>query len=142
MVASPFMDYAFYRIERSLDGSTPTLIYVEEAWYMLSNPAFASRMEDWLRTFRKKRAFVVFATQALDEIARLTNVGAIVSNIATQIFLPSMKASVHAQAQLYRDLFGTTDAQLALLARDPAAVGTILLPWQAKLFQSDPAWGN
>lgn len=117
MVASPFMDYAFYRIERSLDGSTPALIYVEEAWYMLSNRAFASRMEDWLRTFRKKRAFVVFATQALDEIARLPNIGAIVSNIATQIFLPSMKASVHAQAELYRQLFGTTDAQLALLAQ-------------------------
>ncbi|HEX2544486.1 MAG TPA: type IV secretion system protein VirB4 [Ramlibacter sp.] len=116
-VASPFMDYAFYRIERSLDGSTPTMIYVEEAWYMLSNPAFASRMEDWLRTLRKKRAFLVFATQALDEIARLANIGAIVSNIATQIFLPSMKSSVHAQAELYRTLFATTDAQLALLAQ-------------------------
>src|SRR5207253_6587439 len=67
--------------------------------------------------FRKKRAFVMFATQALDEIARLPNIGAIVSNIATQIFLPSMKASVHAQAELYRQLFGTTDAQLALLAQ-------------------------
>lgn len=84
---------------------------------MLSNPAFASRMEDWLRTFRKKRAFVVFATQALDEVARLAHVGSIVSNIATQIFLPSMKSSVQAQAELYRQLFGTTEAQLALLAQ-------------------------
>ncbi len=116
-VASPFMDYAFYCIERSLNGSTPTLIYVEEAWYMLSNPAFASKMEDWLRTFRKKRAFVVFATQALDEIARLPNIGSFVTNIPTQIFLPSVKNSVHEQADLYRSVFGTTDAQLALLAQ-------------------------
>ena len=116
-VASPFMDYAFYCIEQSLDGSTPTLIYVEEAWYMLSNPAFASKMEDWLRTFRKKRAFVVFATQALDEIARLPNIGSFVSNIPTQIFLPSVKSSVHEQADLYRSIFGTTDAQMHLLAQ-------------------------
>jgi type IV secretion/conjugal transfer VirB4 family ATPase len=116
-VASPFMDYAFYCIERSLDGATPTLIYVEEAWYMLSNPAFAQRMEDWLRTFRKKRAFVVFATQALDEIARLPNIGSFVANIPTQIFLPSVKSSVHGQAELYRQVFGTTDAQMALLAQ-------------------------
>jgi type IV secretion/conjugal transfer VirB4 family ATPase len=116
-VASPFMDYAFYCIERSLDGSTPTFIYVEEAWYMLSNPAFASKMEDWLRTFRKKRAFVVFATQALDEIARLPNIGSFVTNIPTQIFLPSVKSSVHEQAGLYRQIFGTTDAQMALLAQ-------------------------
>ncbi len=110
------MDYAFYCIERSLDGATPTLIYVEEAWYMLSNPAFASKMEDWLRTFRKKRAFIVFATQALDEIARLPNIGSFLSNIPTQIFLPSMKSNVHEQAGLYRDLFGTTEAQMELLA--------------------------
>lgn len=116
-VASPFMDYAFYRIERSLDGSTPTLIYVEEAWYMLANPSFASRMEDWLRTFRKKRAFVMFATQALDELARLPNIGALVGNIPTQILLPSMKSSVQAQSELYAQLFATTEAQLALLAQ-------------------------
>jgi type IV secretion/conjugal transfer VirB4 family ATPase len=116
-VASPFMDYAFYCIERSLDGSTPTLIYVEEAWYMLSNPAFVSKMEDWLRTFRKKRAFVVFATQSLDEISRLPNIGSIITNVPTQIFLPSVKSSVHEQAEMFRKLFGTTDAQMQLLAQ-------------------------
>jgi type IV secretion system protein VirB4 len=116
-VASPFMDYAFYCIERSLDGASPTLIYVEEAWYMLSNTGFADKMQDWLRTFRKKRAFVMFATHALDEVARLPNIGSFISNIPTQIFLPSVKSGVHGQAELYRQVFGSTDAQLALLAR-------------------------
>lgn len=116
-LASPFMDYAFYCIERSLDGSTPTMIYVEEAWYMLSNPVFAQKMEDWLRTFRKKRAFVMFATQALDEIARLPNLGSFVTNIPCQIFLPAVRSSVHEQAALYRAVFGTTDAQMELLAQ-------------------------
>ncbi len=115
-VASPFMDYAFYCIERALDGMTPTMIYVEEAWYMLSNPAFVSKMEDWLRTFRKKRAFVMFATQSLDELARLPNIGSFIANIPTQIFLPSMKSSVHELADLYKAIFGTTDAQIELLA--------------------------
>jgi type IV secretion system protein VirB4 len=116
-LASPFMDYAFYTIERALDGTTPTFIYVEEAWYMLANPRFAAKMEDWLRTFRKKRAFVMFATQALDEIARLPNIGSFVTNIPTQIFLPAVKSSVQQQADLYRSVFDTNDAQLALLSR-------------------------
>lgn len=116
-VASPFMDYAFYCIERSLSGNTPTLIYVEEAWYMLKNPAFVSKMEDWLRTFRKKRAFVVFATQSLDEIAKLPNIGSITTNVPTQIFLPSVKSSVYEQAEMFRKLFSTTDAQMHLLAQ-------------------------
>ncbi|WP_255440315.1 VirB4 family type IV secretion system protein [Caenimonas sedimenti] len=115
-VASPLMDYAFYVIERSLDGSTPTMIYVEEAWYMLSNPAFASKMEEWLRTFRKKLAFVVFATQNLEEIAKLPTLGSFVTNIATQIFLPSVKQSAYQQAKLFNEVWGTTDAQIELLA--------------------------
>lgn len=116
-LSSPFMDYAFYCIERALDGTTPTLIYVEEAWYMLANPVFAAKMEDWLRTFRKKRAFVMFATQALDEIARLPNIGSFVTNIPTQIFLPAVKSSVRQQAQLYNSVFGTNEAQLDLLSQ-------------------------
>lgn len=116
-LASPFMDYAFYCIERSLDGTTPTLIYIEEAWYMLANQKFANKMEDWLRTFRKKRAFVMFVTQSLDEIARLPNIGSFVTNIPTQIFLPAVKKSVQQQAALYSAVFGTNESQLDLLSR-------------------------
>lgn len=116
-LASPFMDYAFWCIEQRLDGTTPTLIYVEEAWYMLANPTFYSKMEDWLRTFRKKKAFLMFATQSLDEIARLPNIGSFVTNIPTQILLPAVKSSVHQQADLYKSVFGINDAQLNLLAQ-------------------------
>lgn len=115
-IASPFMDYAFYCIEQKLDGQTPTFIYVEEAWYMLSNSVFASKMDDWLRTFRKKKAFLVFATQALDEIASMKSVGAFLSNVPTRIFLPSINKSIKANEPLYRNLFELNDAQLELLS--------------------------
>lgn len=116
-IASPFMDYAFYCIEQRLDGRTPTMIYVEEAWYMLSNPTFAAKMDDWLRTFRKKRAFLMFATQALDEIAQMKSVGAFISNVPTRIFLPSINNSVAANAGLYRSIFSLNDAQLQMLSQ-------------------------
>lgn len=115
-VATPFMQYAFYCINKALDGKTPTFIFLEEAWYLFSNPAFAVKFEDWLRTFRKKRAFVMFATQSLDELARLDNLGGIVANIPTQVLLPSMRSSVREQADLYRAVFGINDAQMQLLA--------------------------
>lgn len=35
-----------------------------------------------------------------------------------------------------------TRSQLALLARDPAGIGNVLLPWQAQLFTSDPGWNS
>lgn len=116
-LASPFMDYAFYCILQKLDGETPAFIYVEEAWYMLKNPRFAAQMEDWLRTFRKKKAFLIFATQSLDEIANLPNLGSFMANIPTQIFLPPIASSVYQQAHLYKAIFGTNDEQLRILAQ-------------------------
>lgn len=33
-----------------------------------------------------------------------------------------------------------TRSQLVLIARDPASIDTVLLPWQAKLLKAEPAW--
>jgi ribonuclease D len=33
-----------------------------------------------------------------------------------------------------------TRSQLVLIARDPAGIDTVLLPWQAQLLKSAPAW--
>ena len=33
-----------------------------------------------------------------------------------------------------------TRSQLALIAREPASIDTVLLPWQAKLLKAEPAW--
>ncbi|MDP2000010.1 MAG: type IV secretion system protein VirB4 [Rhodoferax sp.] len=115
-VSAPFMDYAFYCIEKSLDGVTPTLIYVEEAWYMLANEKFEEKINDWLRTFRKKKAFVIFATQSPFELQRLKAWDAFIANVPTFIFLRSIKDSVEQTAPTYRALFNMNDAQLGLLS--------------------------
>lgn len=35
-------------------------------------------------------------------ISRLPNIGSIITNVPTQIFLPSVKSSVHEQAEMFR----------------------------------------
>lgn len=115
-IAAPFMDYAFYCIEKRLDGQTPTFIYVEEAWYMLANPTFEEQINNWLRTFRKKKAFVIFATQSPEEFTRLKSWAAFVANVPTRIFLPSINDSIAATADIYSALFTMNEAQLDLLA--------------------------
>lgn len=115
-IAAPFMDYAFYCIEKRLDGLTPTMIYIEESWYMLANPTFEEKINDWLRTFRKKRAFVIFATQSPEELERLKSWAAFVMNVPTRIFLPSINDSVAAIAPILRRLFDLNDAQIDLLS--------------------------
>ncbi len=115
-IAAPFMDYCFYCIEKRLDAQTPTMIYVEESWYMLANPTFEEKINDWLRTFRKKRAFVVFATQSAEELQRLKSWAAFVTNVPTRIFLPALNDSVAATGHILKALFSLNDAQLELLS--------------------------
>lgn len=108
-LSSAFMEYAFYRIQKSLDG-TPTLIYIEEAWFMLSDERFTAKINDWLRTLAKKNAFLVMATQSLDEIANSEIFATIIDNIPNKIFLPNNNANAH--YDLYTKKFGLNGEQV------------------------------
>lgn len=108
-IATLFIDYAFYCIQQRLDGR-PTLIYIEEAWFMLANEQFARGIDNWLRTLRKKNAFVVMATQSIQEIATSPIFATIIDNIPNRIFLPNAHAMTH--ADMYRDLFQLNDEQI------------------------------
>jgi type IV secretion/conjugal transfer VirB4 family ATPase len=108
-VAGAFLDHAFRRVERSLDGS-PALVYVEEAWFMLAEPLFCRRLNDWLRTLRKRNASVVLATQSLEEIEASPLFASVVDNIPTRIYLANPNALAH--ARLYRERFGLNAVQL------------------------------
>ena len=109
-LACAFLDYAFHRLERALDGN-PAIIYVEEAWFMLAEPRFCARLNDWLRTMRKKNAAVVLATQSLEEIDSSPIFASVVDNIPTRIYLANPNAAAH--RRLYLERFGLNEAQLA-----------------------------
>lgn len=108
-VARAFLEYAFFRIQQLLDGR-PTLIYVEEAWFMLAEKQFSKKINDWLRTLAKKNAFLIMATQSLDEVARSDIFATIIDNIPNRIYLPNPNAMAH--YSMYHDQFGLNGAQI------------------------------
>ena len=112
-VAAPFMEYAFFRVNQMLDGR-PTLIYIEECWFMLANKTFAARINDWLKTLRKKNAFVIMATQSLQEIATSEIFASIIDNMQNRIYLANPNAKAH--EELYRQKFGLNNAQIERIA--------------------------
>lgn len=93
-LTSLFLEYAFYRIKIGLDGR-PTVIELEEAWLMLSDEKFTLRINDWLKTLAKKNAFLVMATQSLEELAKSEIFSSIIDNIPNRIFLPNKNANAH-----------------------------------------------
>jgi type IV secretion system protein VirB4 len=108
--------YLFHQINLSLDG-TPTMIVLDEAWALIDNPVFAPKIKDWLKVLRKLNAFVVFATQSVEDASKSQISDTLVQQTATQIFLPNLKAT-HA----YRDVFMLTEREFALVKNtDPAS---------------------
>lgn len=121
-VVRAYTDYAFYRIERFLQDRPihevgPTMIYFEEAGFLLENPIFAARARDYLMTLAKKRAHLVMTAQSPEPFINQPDLGAAVrDNVATVIFLPNAKATTASLAKQYKAAFGVTDTQLDLIA--------------------------
>ena len=111
--ARAFLDYAFHRIQKLLDGR-PTLIYIEEAWFMLEDEHFVQRLNNWLRTLAKRNAIIGMATQSLMELSTSRIFSVIVDSIPTKIYLPNRDAMQ--QRDLYRDKLGLNEGQIHLIA--------------------------
>ncbi len=104
----------FHRLERDFDGR-PTLLILDEAWLFLDDTRFAAKIREWLKTLRKRRVAVVFATQSLDDVAASPIAATLIESCPTQIFLPNPRALEPASAELYRG-FGLNRRQLELIA--------------------------
>ncbi|MGO9267987.1 MAG: conjugal transfer protein TrbE [Candidatus Binataceae bacterium] len=113
-VIVPVATYLFHRIDQRLDGR-PTLIILDEAWIMLTQSLFGAKIEDWLRTLRKKNAAVVLATQSLSEIANSPHRDVILESCPTRLYLPNPEATNAASREMYHR-FGLSDRQIDIVA--------------------------
>ena len=113
-VVVPVVTYLFHRIDQRLDGR-PTLVILDEAWIMLTNSVFGAKIEEWLRTLRKKNAAVVLATQSLSEIANSPHRDVILESCPTKLYLPNPEAKNSGTQEMYRR-FGLSDRQIDIVA--------------------------
>ena len=105
----PVLLYLFHRINSSLDG-TPTMIILDEAWALIDNPIFAPKIKDWLKVLRKLNAFVVFATQSVEDATKSDISDTLVQQTATQIYLPNLKAT-----EAYKTAFMLSEREFQLI---------------------------
>lgn len=111
---APVLAALFHELERGFDGR-PTLLVLDEAWLFLDDTAFAAKIREWLKTLRKKRVAVVFATQSLEDVAASSIAASLIESCPTQVFLPNPRALEPASAPLYQG-FGLNRRQLELIA--------------------------
>ena len=113
-VLIPVLLYLFHRIDQRLDGR-PTLVVLDEAWIMLANELFGAKIEEWLRTLRKKNAAVMLATQSLTEVANSPYRDVILESCPTKIYLPNPEARNPNTGELYHR-FGLSPRQIEIIA--------------------------
>ncbi len=114
-LVAPVLTYLFHRIEQRFDGR-PTLLVLDEAWSLLDDPIFATRIREWLKTLRKKNVSVLFATQSLADVAQSSIAPAIIESCPQRIFLPNDRA-IEPQSREAYEAFGLNDRQIEIIAR-------------------------
>ncbi|MGB3313817.1 MAG: type IV secretion system protein B4 [Albidovulum sp.] len=62
------LSYLFRRIEMLMEEKRPTLLVIDEAWKVLDDQYFATRLKNWLVTARKQNVVVVMMTQFPSQI--------------------------------------------------------------------------
>jgi type IV secretion system protein VirB4 len=112
-ISRAFMDYAFRKIDTSLDGR-PTFIYLEEASFLLNNPVFKEMLADWLKTFRKKNAFVWMTIQSPESITDSDIAATLLDNVYS--FLMCVNEKVESHRAGYKHFFGLEDHQVDMIA--------------------------
>lgn len=110
----PVLTYLFHRIEQRFKGQ-PTLLILDEAWIMLSHPAFKAKIREWLKVLRKANVAVVFATQSLTDLVRSGIADVIFESCPTKIFLPNPEVETENIRPLY-EAVGLNARQIQILA--------------------------
>jgi type IV secretion system protein VirB4 len=109
-IVEPLIQYLLISIDELIDGHTPTMIYLEESWYLLENIKFRNVFEEWIKTLRKKQAIVGLSTQSVDDILKSGISSSLNDNIKTRIFLANFQAQ--SSYSIYSGLLGVSDKDI------------------------------
>lgn len=121
-IRTPVMMYLFERIDALLTGER-MVIAIDEFWKALADPAFTAFAQDGLKTYRKRNAFLVFATQSPADALRSSISHSILEQVATKIFLPNP----FGQRRDYVDGFSLSEAEFKLVREELAPESRMFL---------------
>src|SRR6185503_16717926 len=99
----PLLFYLLHRVnERVLDEAdsrTLKLCVMDEAWRFIQNPTLRAYVQEALKTWRKRNAAMVLATQTIDDFASADLLRTVVESCPTKLLLanPAMDRARYAE---------------------------------------------
>ncbi|TIS22806.1 MAG: VirB4 family type IV secretion/conjugal transfer ATPase [Mesorhizobium sp.] len=121
-VRTPALMYLFHRIDELLIGD-PVLIFMDEGWKLLQDPAFSSYIVDKMKTIRKLNGIVGFGTQSAADIARAPQSHTLIEQSGTNLHFPNPRAD----EESYIRRFGLTAKEFAFIRNTPPERRTFLI---------------
>jgi type IV secretion system protein VirB4 len=85
---------------------------LDEAWRFLRDPTIRAYVTEALKTWRKKNACVLLATQSSDDLERSELLRVAIESCPTKCFL----ANPHIDQRMYRELFQLNETEAAAIA--------------------------
>jgi type IV secretion system protein VirB4 len=111
----PVLTYLFHKLERRFDASRPTLLPIDEGWLFLDSPVFAPRLREWLKTLRRFKVYLVFASQSPADVANSGLFDVIKESCFTKLFLPNPNALQEGTSAFYQR-FALNERQIEIIA--------------------------
>jgi type IV secretion system protein VirB4 len=116
LVLEPLLFYLLHRATAAfLDpaiANTLKLFAIDEAWRFLRDPTIRAYVTEALKTWRKKNASVLLATQSSEDLQRSELLRVIIESCPTRMFL----ANPHIDQRVYQELFGLNEVEAARIA--------------------------
>ena len=88
---TPALMYMFERVNQLFNGDR-VILFIDEGWKALDDPAFEHKIKDWLKTIRKQNGIIGFGSQSVSDAANSRIADSLIEQCATQIFMPNNKA--------------------------------------------------
>jgi type IV secretion system protein TrbE len=112
----PLLFYVLHRVsERVLDpaqGGTLKVCVMDEAWRLIQHPTLRAYVLEALKTWRKRNAAVLLATQSIEDFASVDLLRTVVESCPTRLLL----ANPSLDRRQYRELFQMNEMELELLS--------------------------
>jgi type IV secretion system protein VirB4 len=111
----PLLFYVLHRVTESVqdprEAGKLKLCFMDEAWRFIQHPTLRAYVQDGLKTWRKRNAAMVLATQSIEDFASADLLRTVVESCPTKLLL----ANPSLDRQHYANLFQLNDVELDLL---------------------------
>ena len=112
----PLLFYVLHRVTERVqnpeDAARLKLCVLDEAWRFIQHPTLRAYVHEGLKTWRKRNAAMILATQAAEDFASADLLRTVVESCPTKLLL----ANPSLDRRQYCELFQLNDAELDLLA--------------------------